>query len=395
VYALISLVLALIAPSAVPQRQQQPDGAAFVTTLGRDTIALESYRRTAARLDGDILLRVPRTVRYHYAFTFRPDGGISRSVVDLTPLSAGGAPAIRTSIAFVGDSARVDIDSAGAQQTITRAIRHGTVPELMSGFGSDYGLYISLGMYESLFTHLTAPVNDTTTFPVIGAVGGQPGSKLIVRRSPTLIDVDYFKILWTHVAVNANGRVEGADATETTERTRSTRTAPINIDSAAKEFIRRDRAGKAFGISSPADSVRARLGTAAITIDYSSPRKRGRDILGTTVLYDRVWRTGANAATVLTVNQLMTIGGYSLPAGVYTLWTLPTKGGVQLVINGQHGQWGTDYDPTKDVVRLPMKEVRGQPVQENFTITLAATGNAGELRMQWDDFVWSIPMSVR
>jgi Protein of unknown function (DUF2911) len=325
----------------------------------------------------------------------RPDGMVSRSVVDLMPLGADNAPRNRTPITFVGDSARVDVDTSGVQQAFRRAAPRGTAPELMSGFDSDYGLYISLGMYQSILSHLVASANDTTRIPVISAVGGQPGMKLIVRRSATLIDVDYFKVLWTHIAVNSSGQIEGADATETTEKTRSARTAPINIDSAAKEFLRRDRAGKAFGVSSPADSVRTRLGPASIAIDYSSPRKRGREILGTTVLYNKVWRTGANAATVLTVDRTVTIGGFPLPAGTYSLWTVPGRDGAELVINAQHGQWGTDYDSARDVVRLPMKVSRSQPAQANFTITLSANGSDGELRMQWDDFVWSIPVSVR
>jgi hypothetical protein len=355
---------------------------------------LESFRRTSSRLDGDILLRAPRTIRYHYDVTFRPDGGVSRSVVDLMVPGVDNAPRNRTTISFAGDSARVEVDTGGVQQTFQRAAPHGTSPELMSGFGSDYGLYISLGLYESIFAHVSSPPKDTARIPVISAVGGVPGIKLIVRRSPALIDVDYFKILWTHIAINATGQIEGADATETTEKTRSVRTAPINIDSASKEFVRRDRAGKAFGVASPPDSVRTRVGSVSVAINYSSPRKRGRAILGATVPYDRVWRTGANAATVLAIDHPITIGGHALPAGMYTLWTVPARDGVLLVINSEYGQWGTDHDSAKDLVRLPMTVSRSQVVQENFAITVSSDGSNGELRMRWDDFVWSIPISV-
>jgi len=389
----IALMLSLLLlPARVPP--QQGSAAGFVTVLGRDTVALESFRRSASRLDGDILLRAPRTVRYHYAIEFRPDGGVSRSVVDFTLPGADMLPRNRTAITFSGDSVRVDVDTAGVQQTFRRAVPRGTAPELMSGFDSDYGLYISLGMYESILARLRSPVNDTAKIPVIGAVGGQPGTKLIVRRSDTLVDVDYFKILWTHLAVNASGQIDGADATETTEKTRSIRTAPINIDSAAREYVRRDRGGKAFGVASPPDSARAQLGSASIRISYSSPRKRGREILGTTVRYDRVWRTGANAATVLTVDRPVRIGGFSLPAGAYSLWTVPSRDGAALIINRETGQWGTNYDSAKDVAKLPMHVSRGRPVQENFRISVSASGNTGELQLEWDDFVWSIPISA-
>ncbi|MDB4911587.1 MAG: hypothetical protein JWO39_2410, partial [Gemmatimonadetes bacterium] len=78
--------------------------------------------------------------------------------------------------------------------------------------------------------------------------------------------------------------------------------------------------------------------------------RRGRTILGAVVPYGNVWRTGANEATVLIFDKDMTIGGTPVPAGAYSLWTIPKADGtVQLIINRQHGQWGTDYDSAQDV----------------------------------------------
>ncbi len=102
---LISLLLASPASPSSGRQQQLPPGTGFVTTLGRDTVALERFRRTASRLDGDILLRAPRTVRYHYAIELRPDGSASRSVVDFTQPGVDNAPRNRTTITFSGDSA--------------------------------------------------------------------------------------------------------------------------------------------------------------------------------------------------------------------------------------------------------------------------------------------------
>ncbi len=388
-YFVLSFVLALVA--TLPGIAQRGDGGAFVTVLGRDTVAIESFELGAARLDGDILLRAPRTVRYHYAMTLRADGSVARSEVEFIPLTDN-LPRRKTTITFTADSARVDFDSAGAVRTVRHAVPRGTTPELMSGFNSDYGLYISLGMYESILAHSGA--SDSSVVPVIGAISGEPGRKILVRRSPTVVDVDYFKILWTHFAVNSARQIQSADATETTEKTRSVRIGAVNIDSAAKEFVRRDRSGKSFGVSSPPDSVRTHIGGTTIAIDYNSPRKRAREILGTTVPYDRVWRTGADAATVLTVNRALTIGGYVLPAGKYTLWTVPSKGGAELVINSQHGQWGTDYDPATDLVHLPLRTAKAAAPQENFTIGITGSGSDGELTLQWDDFIWSIPVSA-
>jgi Protein of unknown function (DUF2911) len=80
-----------------------------------------------------------------------------------------------------------------------------------------------------------------------------------------------------------------------------------------------------------------------VTIHYSRPSMRGRKIFGRLVPYDRVWRTGANAATSLQTDVDLTIGGANVPAGSYTLYTLPGANGWQLIINKQTGQWGTEY----------------------------------------------------
>jgi hypothetical protein len=181
---------------------------------------------------------------------------------------------------------------------------------------------------------------------------------------------------------------------ETTEKTRSVRTDPIDVARAAQSFAERDNAGKGLGMASPNEQVTGTIGGKAVLVSYGSPRKRGREILGTVVPYDKVWRTGANAATTLLTVADIRIGGSLLPAGSYSLWTLPTRNGVQLVINGQSGQWGTSYDSSKDVASVPMQIQTAQLPQEAFVITIVRTGNnSAELRIAWDTFVWTVPMA--
>src|SRR6185503_15232723 len=95
---------------------------------------------------------------------------------------------------------------------------------------------------------------------------------------------------------------------------------------------------------SPPGTAEVSLKGKTITIDYSRPSMRGRKIMGELVPYDKVWRTGANEATTLTTPVDLNIGGTKVPAGKYTLWTLPSAGTWKLIINKQTGQWGTNYD---------------------------------------------------
>ena len=82
---------------------------------------------------------------------------------------------------------------------------------------------------------------------------------------------------------------------------------------------------------------------------------RDRKIFGGLVPYGQVWRTGANSATSLKTDVDLTIGGAPVPAGSYTLYTIPTETGWKLIINKQTGQWGTDYDEKQDLARVDMK----------------------------------------
>jgi len=136
---------------------------------------------------------------------------------------------------------------------------------------------------------------------------------------------------------------------------------------------------------SPRDTSRATIGGAKLMVDYGRPSKRGRVIFDGLVPYGRVWRTGANQATHVVTELPLVVGKTTIPAGAYTLWTIPDKAGWTLIINKQTGQWGTDYNEASDLVRLDMEvEVLPAPV-EQLTIKLVPTaGRGGALRIEWD-----------
>lgn len=123
-----------------------------------------------------------------------------------------------------------------------------------------------------------------------------------------------------------------------------------------------------------------------VTIKYSRPAMRGRKVYGDLVPYGHVWRTGANAATSMTTDASLDIGGTSVPAGSYTLYTLPGQDSWQLIINKQTGQWGTNYDPGQDLARIPMKVGKLNSGLETFTISFDKTGaRAAVLTFDWEN----------
>ena len=119
-------------------------------------------------------------------------------------------------------------------------------------------------------------------------------------------------------------------------------------------------------------------------------------IFGSDVVpWNKVWRTGANAATQFTTSNDLVFGSTVVPAGKYTLWTLPTPTGAKLIINSQTGQWGTDYDMSKDFARLDMQtKTLSQPVDQ-FTIAVVPQAAGGVLRLSWDTTEYSIPFTIK
>ena len=122
-----------------------------------------------------------------------------------------------------------------------------------------------------------------------------------------------------------------------------------------------------------------------VTIEYSRPSAKGREIYGGLVPYDQVWRTGANEATSLKTDADLVIGGTTIPAGSYTLFTLPSKSSWKLIINKQTGQWGTNYDESQDLARVDMSTSSLPQAVEQFTISLDKTGgDSSKLNLDWE-----------
>jgi hypothetical protein len=141
------------------------------------------------------------------------------------------------------------------------------------------------------------------------------------------------------------------------------------------------------------DTTRATIGSASFSVDYGRPLARGRQLLGDIIPYNDVWRTGANAATQFTTSAPITFAGLEVPAGTYTLWTRPHEKGVELIVNKQAGQWGTEYDARRDLGRAPMQTETLATPAERFTIAIAAKDDRdGTFTMQWGPFQWTAPI---
>jgi hypothetical protein len=124
-----------------------------------------------------------------------------------------------------------------------------------------------------------------------------------------------------------------------------------------------------------------------ISIEYGQPHLRGRDGLPTELATDgTVWRTGANSATTFKTEADLVIGGVDVPAGAYSLYSIRENGRYVLIINSNTGQWGTQYDATKDFARVPLTVRNKQEPLESLQITMVpqdAQSARGTLTIAW------------
>jgi hypothetical protein len=152
---------------------------------------------------------------------------------------------------------------------------------------------------------------------------------------------------------------------------------------------------------SPARDTSVTIAGKKIEISYSAPSVRGRKIFGPggQVSGDPtypVWRAGADEATTIHTEAPLDIKGLAVAPGYYTLWVDVGSNPWQLVISKQTGEWGTDYDKSKDLGRVAMTIAKPPSPIETYKMTLAGEGgNRGKLTLEWENVIASVPITVK
>lgn len=151
---------------------------------------------------------------------------------------------------------------------------------------------------------------------------------------------------------------------------------------------------KAKRPSPPAKATCALEAGKTITVDYSSPRAKGRKVFGGLVPLGEVWRAGANEATTFVSTSDVMVGGTHVPAGNYTLFTIPNNDKWTLIISKKTGEWGIPYPgQDQDFARVDMKVSATSAPVENFTIAFDKAGAGCALRMEWENMRATVDIS--
>ncbi len=145
---------------------------------------------------------------------------------------------------------------------------------------------------------------------------------------------------------------------------------------------------------SPNAAVSQTIGTTEVRVTYGRPSVNDREIFGSLVPYDEVWRTGANEATTITFSSDVQVEGESLSAGTYSLFTMPGTDTWTLIFNSEANVWGTSYDESNDVLRVQV-EPESASMQEMVTFTFEnVTDTSGTCVLHWADVRVPFEISV-
>lgn len=130
---------------------------------------------------------------------------------------------------------------------------------------------------------------------------------------------------------------------------------------------------------------------------YCKPAKKGREIFGKLVPFNKVWRTGANEATIIQFDSDVQINNKHLKAGKYSLWTIPTATNWTIIFNAETGQWGTNYHAEHDVLKITVPSQKTNTIVESFNISAIQLDNNPdgilcELVLEWDKTQVKIPI---
>lgn len=354
--------------------------AAYLTLMGNDTLAAEWMEFGDGWVEAQALVRGSRTTYHHYRMD-RDEAG--RIVGYHARIHAGGSPegaVIRTEeLVEEGDSLVMVITQDGQESRLAFNAGPGAVPFVdMLHWPFESALRWEMGQKGEV----TGPVTAFTSRRAMEfAVEPQgDGSVLLVHpsRGPSTVHLD------------SEGRIMALDGTGSTRAYDLRRTTWEDLDRVALGSAFADRPLGELSGRGEIDDVVAGV---HFTGHYGTPRTRGRDIFGSLLAYGVWWRTGANQATHFSLDGDIVIDGERIPAGDYTLSSIPEEDGGVLIINRMTGQGGQSYDASMDQARVQLRRDVLTETVEEFEIRVVPAAGGGRIELRWDDTVYWVPFT--
>lgn len=353
-----------------------PFKGSLIYTLGRDTSDIGNFELDGNQFKLTVVAMGPTLVVDKMAGTVFPDGELkSLSGYSYIPAKATDSITYRYQLKYERDSTVIETQRAG--KTGRRAYPGKIM--VANSIGGDAIVFIPVVLSsfaprqigDSLLSHHIV-FNSARKFNL-----KRIGARQLTWGSPVM---GMFR-----AGLDASGNTLSVDGIGTSFNIIGKAGPYLNIDSVISSNIRLQQAHPKLAVINRLDSVKATIGQTNIRVVYSRPSVRDRGIFGAVVPWGRVWRTGADAATRILISKPLYFQGQELPAGEYSIFTLPTPGHWTIIFNKKANIWGTEYDAQYDILKLPMQVTSLPELTEMLTIELLPTeNNGGTLTVTWE-----------
>jgi len=374
--------------------QKKEENTVYIRKLGNDTLSVEKLVRNSQGYHGQYVTRMPATQVGEYEAQLSPDGSVNDlSVTWSTPKENPDGPPSKSLHVTIKDTVAT-VQMSGQWRrgqtmdtTYTLNVPAGAIPGIGANPPSVATLTQAVSQAKGNYGDSGYSVNIIT-----------PGSQRLLSSPLNKMEGDtvafqFFGASYPAI-VNEQGQITWFSAMNSTVQT-ITKLGNGDIQQMASRFATEDANGNGMPIASPRDSATATIGGAHLKVNYSRPSKRGRKIWGGLVGWNKVWRTGANAATGFSTDHDLDINGTTIPAGNYTLYSIYTPDSAKLIINSQTGQWGTVYHKDQDFARIDMEKKDVSQPHEMFTISFDTTGSQPLMQLTWDTTRYQLPITVK
>lgn len=359
--------------------EAEPEAASFIATLGEDTLVVEQFTMQPERVEAEVLIRTPQTRYLKQTLEMDSNGNFTKfhsATYDPKAMNAE-EPLSEETVTVDGDSLVVTRSRGGEEQA--------------NKFAYDPTILPWIDMvhwpYEVATRHLTKAGNQSSDQLMLA--GRNPAVFEIRTIEPDSVSIKHPYRGTMYARIDDHGAIQYYDATATTRKLIVKRSGPIDMQALASRY-----AGKPIGSLSGEGASEATVHGASLKMTFGQPARRGRELFGGIVPWNERWRTGANRATHFSTDKDLMFGDLAVPAGEYTLFTIPQPDGGTLIINQQTGQNGNSYDESRDLGRVPMTITSQDESVELFTIDAVEREDAGVLQLKWGETILEIPFTV-
>jgi hypothetical protein len=366
-------------------QEQSTDSAFLLTKLGQDTLAIERFKVQDQSLVADVILRSPRISLQRYEMNWDENEEITNmAVYDYTDANSfsNGQGKLVQKLTNDGDSLSMIYYNEKGDRIRKIPNRSNLIP------------FVDMVHWPYEIAFNRAAENPTDSIDQFMITGRRHSNFIIHRVDDTSYTLRHPSRGVMEVTTSKTGELLSLDAGQTTRKLKVERAFDLTFDQLAAYFAEKDQVNSPFGTLSPPISNQYKIGDADFEVNYGSPAKRGRKIFGGIVPYSQLWRTGANRATHFKTSKDLMIQGQQVPAGEYTLFTIPEATEGTLILNRQTGQNGRSYDASRDLMRVKMNRSDGNPTVESFTIMVKESSESNRLNLMWDDTIYWIAFEI-